>query len=561
MNGKIIGISGPTVTVELAGLCLYDRVAVGEAGLMGEVVRLRQSTAVVQVYEETKGLGIGEPALGLGMPLTVRLGPGLLGSIFDGLQRPLARLAASFGPFIHAGRELPPLDPDQSWHFIPHKKTGERLKSGELLGTVPEGALQHPVFAQDAEGVIEHLVEGEFRLEQPVAVLTDGKKIFAWHTWPVRSPKPFTRKLPPSLPLVTGQRCIDFFFPLARGGTAIFPGGFGTGKTILEQSITKFADAEVVIYVGCGERGNEMAEMLDEFSSLIDPWSGNPLSDRTVMVVNTSNMPVAAREASIYTAATMAEYYRDMGLHVLFLADSISRWAEALREISSALEEMPGEEGYPTHLSSRLASFFSRAGSIETVSGREGSLTMIVSVSPPGGDFTEPVTQACLRTTGAFLMLDTNLAHRRHFPAINWLQSYSFYEKDLDRHFEQNISEEWRNNKAACRDILLREEKLREVAEIVGAEGLQDEDNLLMQAAARIRQEFLSQNAYSDDAFSAPEQTCEKISALLVWYRQAAKRLAEGELLADILQSATDEQRKSEPQDIEKEDMQAHATQ
>ncbi len=381
-------------------------------------------------------------------------------------------------------------------------------------------------------------------------MLTGGTRIFAWHDWPVRTPKPFARKLPPVEPLVTGQRCIDFFFSLARGGTAIFPGGFGTGKTILEQSITKFADAEIVIYVGCGERGNEMAEMLDEFTALTDPWSGKPLSDRTIMVVNTSNMPVAAREASIYTAATMAEYYRDMGRHVLFLADSISRWAEALREISSALEEMPGEEGYPTHLSSRLASFFSRAGSVETLNGRQGSLTMIVSVSPPGGDFTEPVTQACLRTTGAFLMLDTSLAHRRHFPAINWLQSYSLYEKDLDRHFEEHISEEWRKNKAACRDILLREEKLREVAEIVGAEGLQDEDNLLMQAAGRIRQEFLCQNAYTEDAFSAPEQTCEKISAILLWYRQAAKRLAEGELLADILHPpATDEQPHSpEPQ-------------
>ncbi|MEJ2689404.1 MAG: V-type ATP synthase subunit A [Deltaproteobacteria bacterium] len=562
MKGKIIGISGPTVTVELAGLRLYDRVAVGEATLMGEVVRLRRNTAIVQVYEETKGLGVGEPATGLGMPLTVRLGPGLLGSIFDGLQRPLARLVESFGPFIHAGSELPPLESGKLWHFLPLKNNGDHLKKGELLGTIPEGALQHPVFSLEAEGRIEYLAEGEFQLEQPVAVLAGGKKIFAWHTWPVRSPKPFARKLPPVEPLVTGQRCIDFFFSLARGGTAIFPGGFGTGKTILEQSITKFADAEVVIYVGCGERGNEMAEMLDEFASLTDPWNGKPLSDRTIMVVNTSNMPVAAREASIYTAATMAEYYRDMGLNVLFLADSISRWAEALREISSALEEMPGEEGYPTHLSSRLASFFSRAGSVETVNGREGSLTMILSVSPPGGDFTEPVTQACLRTTGAFLMLDTNLAHRRHFPAINWLQSYSLYEKDLDRHFEEHVSEEWSNNKAVCRDILLREEKLREVAEIVGAEGLQDEDNLLMQAAARIRREFLAQNAYTEDAFSAPEQTCEKISAILHWYRQAAKRLAAGELLTDILRSSEPDQEQQilQPEN-EKEENPTNATQ
>jgi V/A-type H+-transporting ATPase subunit A len=560
MKGRIIGISGPTVTIELEGLKLYDRVSVGEAGLMGEVVRLQKNAAVVQVYEETKGLGIGEPASGYGKPLTVRLGPGLLSSIFDGLQRPLSRMAEQFGPFIHAGQELPPLDPKQLWHFESHAKRGASIRQGDLLGTVKEGPLQHPVIAVEAEGTVEQIIDGQFSLEQPIAHLSGDQRIFAFHSWPVRLPRPFSRKLPPTEPLVTGQRCIDFFFPLARGGTAIFPGGFGTGKTILEQSITKFADADVVIYVGCGERGNEMAEMLDEFTTLTDPWNGNPLSDRTIMVVNTSNMPVAAREASIYTAATIAEYYRDMGLNVLFLADSISRWAEALREISSALEEMPGEEGYPTHLSSRLASFFSRAGSVETLSGKQGSLTMIVSVSPPGGDFTEPVTQSCLRTTGAFLMLDTDLAHRRHFPAINWLQSYSLYEKDIDRYFQRNVSEEWRNNKEASRDILLREEKLREVAEIVGAEGLQDEDNLLMQASARIRQEFLAQNAYTGDAFSSPESTCEKITGILVWYRKAAKRLEGGELLSDILHSAEAAVDKK-PTEEEEEKKDDHATQ
>jgi V/A-type H+-transporting ATPase subunit A len=538
MNGSITAISGPTVTVDLPELKLYDRVSIGHGGLMGEVVRMERQRAVVQVYEDTRGLGIGEPARGLEKPLTVALGPGLLARIFDGLQRPLERLGKAQGPFIRPGRVLPPLEPDRPWHFVPVKRQGEVLQPGELLGYVEEGPFRHWIGAFNGGGTLAELKEGAITVQDPIGTFSDGRRIYAVHDWPVRTPRPYRRKLAPSEPLITGQRCIDFFFPLARGGTAIFPGGFGTGKTVLEQTITKYADTDVVVYVGCGERGNEMAEMLEEFVTLTDPGSGQPLTKRTVMVVNTSNMPVAAREASIYTAVTMAEYFRDMGYHVLFLADSISRWAEALREISSALEEMPGEEGYPTYLSSRLSGFVARSGVVETLDGRIGSLTMILSVSPPGGDFTEPVTQACLRNTGAFLMLDTALAHRRHFPAINWFQSYSLYGDAVAHFFAETVSAEWGMLKDECRALLQREEKLREVAEIVGAEGLEDEGHLLMYVAEQVRQNFLCQNAYTEDAYSPLDQTHRRIQGILDFYRDAGKRLQADESLDEILKEA-----------------------
>jgi V/A-type H+-transporting ATPase subunit A len=460
MSGRIIGISGPTVTVDLPGLQLYERVTVGHAALMGEVVRLERGRAVVQLYESTRGLGIGEPVAATGSQLTVRLGPGLLGHMFDGLQRPLEAMRQKHGRFIRPGETL--------------------------------------------------------------ATLADGPEQAAFEEWPVRLPRPYKRKLSTFEPLVTGQRCIDFLFPLARGGSAIFPGGFGTGKTLLEQSIAKFADVDIVVYVGCGERGNEMAEMLDDFAVLEDPWRKRPLMERTIVVVNTSNMPVAAREASIYTAATMAEYYRDQGKHVLLLADSLSRWAEALREISSALEEMPGEEGYPTYLGSRLADFFARAGVVETLDGKVGSLTVLLSISPPGGDFTEPVTQACLRNTGAFFMLDTSLAHRRHFPAIHWFQSFSLYEAEVVAHLGERVAPDWGALRQRARELLQREESLREVAEIVGTEGLQDADRLLMRTTELIRRQFLAQNAYTEDAFSTPQQTCDAIRGLLDAHDAAA---------------------------------------
>ena len=529
MSGRIIGISGPTVSVDLAGLKLYERVVVGEAGLMGEVVRLERGRAVVQVYENTRGLAIGEPVVGTGTQLTARLGPGLLRQMFDGLQRPLAAMHQSQGPFLLPGGTGAGTTAAMKLRFTPTKSRGDAIRVGESVGYVDEGAFRHPILAVDCEGTIDEIKDGEIGLEEAVAALTDGRRVFACHDWPVRLPRPYRRKLSRFEPLTTGQRCIDFLFPLTRGGSAIFPGGFGTGKTLLEQSIAKFAEVDIVVYVGCGERGNEMAEMLDDFTVLSDPWSKRPLMERTIVVVNTSNMPVAAREASIYTAITMAEYYRDLGYNVLLLADSLSRWAEALREISAALEEMPGEEGYPTYLGSRMAEFFARAGVVETLDGRIGSLTVLLSISPPGGDFSEPVTQACLRNTGAFFMLDTSLAHRRHFPAINWFQSFSLYEADVVAQLDQQVAAEWGALRQRTRALLQREESLREVAEIVGTEGLQEADRLLMRTTARIRQTFLAQNAYTEDAFSTPAQTYQKIRQLLDEHQAASERLERGE--------------------------------
>ena len=527
MSGRIIGISGPTVSVELGGLKLYERVSLGHAGIMGEVVRLEQRRAIVQVYESTRGLGGGEPVEGTGTQLTVRLGPGLLGETFDGLQRPLAALHREDGPFMQVGRSPALQQPRAPLEFHALKRVGDRVRDGEPVGYVDEGPLRHPILAAGAAGTIAEIRSGGLGPDAAVARLEDGQRIFAFHEWPVRLPRPYRNKRPGFEPLVTGQRCVDFLFPLAKGGTAIFPGGFGTGKTVLEQSIAKFADVDVVVYVGCGERGNEMAEMLEEFASLKDPWSERRLMERTIVVANTSNMPVAAREASIFTAITMAEYYRDLGYDVLLLADSLSRWAEALREISSALEEMPGEEGYPTYLASRMAEFFARAGAVGTLGDANGSLTLMLSVSPPGGDFTEPVTQACLRTTGSFLMLDTALAQQRHFPAIDWFQSFSLYEDGVVARFDEEVSPDWGELRRETRRLLQHEERLREVAEIVGSEGLQDSDRLLMRTAEEIRRCFLSQNAYTDDAFSPPAQTLATIRDILERHHEAARVLEE----------------------------------
>jgi V/A-type H+-transporting ATPase subunit A len=534
-TGKILGISGPTVSVDLKGLKLYERVFVGHGLLTGEVVRLERSHAVIQVYEETRGLGVGEPVKGLGMPLTVRLGPGLIGGMYDGLQRPLERMRKEMGPFIRVWKEMYGLDYMKRWDFIPSVKPGDELQYGMIIGEIQEGAFKHYLMCGSEQGTVARIASGDISLDEPFGEFTGGLEIPGCHEWPVRMPRPYRKKFAPVTPLVTGQRIIDFLFPLARGGAAIIPGGFGTGKTIFEQSVAKFADVDIVVYVGCGERGNEMADLIAEFDELEDPWTKRRLRDRTILVVNTSNMPVAAREASIYTAVTMAEYYRDMGYNVLFLADSLSRWAEALREISTSLEEMPGEEGYPTYLASRLSSFIERAGVVETMNGRIGSLSMILSVSPPGGDFTEPVTQACLRTTGAFFMLDTSLAHRRHFPAINWFQSYSLYAGDLSEHYCREVAPEWEELRRRCNQILQQEESVREVAEIVGIEGLQDADRLVMRVAERIRTEFLGQNAYSDDAFSPPDKTLVLIRSIVEYHDRAAERLKQGATLDEAM--------------------------
>lgn len=513
----------------MTGLKLYERVSVGRQRLTGEVVRLEPGGAVIQVYEETRGLAIGEPVVNIGKPLSVSLGPGLLSMMYDGLQRPLKTLWQEAGPFMESVMETTPLDLDREWDFSPRAEVGKPVQGGDVLGFVCEGAFQHPIIVPaNVKGRISWLAKGPQPLDSPVCILEGDAKIHACHPWPVRLPRPYRKKCTPHLPMITGQRIIDFLFPVARGGVAIFPGGFGTGKTVLEQAIAKFSDVDVVIYAGCGERGNEMSELIEEFFELKDPRTGCPLMDRTVLVVNTSNMPVAAREASIYTAVSIGEYYRDLGFDVLLLADSISRWAEALREISSSLEEIPGEEGYPTYLASRLASFIERAGVVETLSGATGSLSMILSVSPPGGDFTEPVTQALMRTTGAYLMLDSALAHSRHFPAINWTQSYSLYEEVLSPYFREKISSEWEKIRYCCRDILRREETLKEVVEIIGMEGLQVRDRLLMTVAERIRTRFLTQNTYTDDAFSTPEQSFRIIKEIIEDYNRAEIEVKDG---------------------------------
>lgn len=536
MNGTVTSISGATVCVDLADLKIGDRVFVGTSRLTGEVVRIDDTIATVQVFEENRGLGIGEPVTTAGDPLTVALGPGLLGGIFDGLQRPLPLLLESSGDFVSSGQNPFPLDRKKTWAVTTNNKPGDHLHAGEAFAKVREGHIEH-LLLMPQDGTLQQLEEGSLSLENPVATLTDRQPLYGWHSWPVRKARPYQSKLPPTRPLVTGQRCLDFLFPLLKGGIAMVPGGFGTGKTVLEQTIAKFADVDVVVYVGCGERGNEMAGLLDEFGELEDPRTKRPLKERTIIVANTSNMPVAARESSIFTAVTMAEYYRDMGLDVLFLADSLSRWAEALREISSALEEMPGEDGYPTYLGSRLSGFIERAGVVQTLSGEQGSLSMILAVSPPGADFAEPVTQACLRVSGALYMLDTQLAHRRHFPAINWTQSFSLYSDTAMAHFVEE-HEEWAKLQARCRDILQREDALREVAEVVGMEGLQDGDRLLMRTAEKIRLDFLCQNSFTEDAFAAPKSTIESITTLVAEHDQLSAALDEGALLDDLLKEA-----------------------
>lgn len=516
MKGVITGISGPTVRTNLTTLKLYDRVGVGHRQLTGEVVRLEKDGGVIQAYEEPHGLAVGEPITEHNAPLLATLGPGLLATMYDGLQRPLEKLRQENGPFIHSAKGLPAIDLLQKINFAPTLSPGTMVTGGEILGIIKEGRFDHPVMVPPGlQGSISWLADGPLILDQPLAILDENTPLYGYQKWPVRIPRPYRRKLSPSRPIVTGQRVIDFLFPLARGGTAIIPGGFGAGKTILEHSIAKFADVDIIIFAGCGERGNEMSEMISEFRQMTAADATTSLMERTILVVNTSNMPVAAREASIFTAVTLGEYYRDMGYDVLLLADSISRWAEALREISSALEEMPGEEGYPTYLASRLASFVERAGVVETLNGATGSLSMILSVSPPGEDFTEPVTQALLRTTGAFLVLDSSLAHARHFPALSWSHSYSLYEKALSRFFQNEMTSEWEAMRCYCRELLHEEEALKEVVEIVGLEGLQEKDRLLMGVAEEIRRQFLGQNAYSDDAFSSLDRTLAMIKVIV----------------------------------------------
>jgi V/A-type H+-transporting ATPase subunit A len=546
MEGRIVKISGPTVVAHgLGGAGLYEVVRVGRERLLGEIVRIRGALATVQVYEETTGLEIGEPVLATGEPLTVELGPGLLGQIFDGIQRPLPALAALSGDFLRRGIAHPGLDREKRWRFELQVKVGDPVAEGTVVAVVQEKAgLAHRVLVPPGvSGKVGEVTEGEAAVGDPIAVLDDGRPLFLFQRWPVRRRRPFKQRLTPELPFLTGQRILDCFFPIAAGGTAIVPGGFGTGKTVLEQTLAKFAAADVIVFVGCGERGNEMTEVLTEFPRLTDPGTGAPLMDRTVLVVNTSNMPVAAREASIYTGITLAEYFRDMGYQVALMVDSTSRWAEALREISSRLEEMPGEEGYPTYLATRLGQFYERAGRVVPLGGEgEGAVTVVGAISPPGGDFSEPVTQASLRVAGALWALTTDLAYRRHFPAVDWAQSFTLYAERLREWFEREAGEEWTALREEAMRLLQRERELQEIVQLVGLEAIQDEERIVIESARLLREGFLRQSAFHEvDASCPPGKALWMLRLLLQFSRSAARSLRGGASLKAILETGLDE--------------------
>jgi len=541
MIGELVRVAGPMAVARGVGAVgLHEVVLVGEERLTAEVIRIRGDEATLQVYEDTAGLGLGEPAVPTGAPLQAELGPGLLGRIFDGLQRPLDALSQG-GDFLARGERAPALDRTRKLHFTPALAAGDRVRPGARLGHVGTGEGAEPVLAPpDAEGVVAEVRRGEVGLEDPLVVLEGGRVLSALQRWPVRRPRPVARRLPPETPFLTGQRILDVLFPVAEGGTAIVPGGFGTGKTVLEQSIAKFGAADVIVYVGCGERGNEMAEVLEEFPRLEDPRTGRPLMSRTVMVVNTSNMPVAGREASIATGFTLAEYFRDLGLRTALMIDSTSRWAEALREIAARLEELPGEEGYPTSLGSRVAQLYERAGRAVPLSGvGEGSITVVGAVSPPGGDFSEPVTQAFLRSTGAVWALSADLAHRRHFPAVDWARSWSLDAERVAGWFTRETGEGFGALRAEALQLLQRERELLEIAQLVGMDALQDEERLLIAAARLVREGFLRQSAYHPmDRTTPPRRARAILAALLGFHRAAAGALRAGKPLEAVLRAS-----------------------
>jgi V/A-type H+-transporting ATPase subunit A len=513
----------------MAHASLYELAQVGRRRLLSEVIRLEGDTGTLQVYEETSGLTLGEPVTLSGHPLTVQLGPGLLGSILDGVGRPLTRLGVTGGDFIEPGAAAPTLDPDHSWMFEPALTPGAYVAAGDVLGTTEERpGIRHRVLVHPgAAGTLIRLEGGARTVQEPVGELDDGTQLFLAQRWSVRLPRPVAERLSADEPLVTGQRIFDLLFPIPQGGTVAVPGGFGTGKTVIEQSLAKYAAADIVVFIGCGERGNEMADVLNEFPRLIDPHSGQSIMDRTVLVVNTSNMPVAAREASVYLGMTIAEYYRDMGFRVAVMADSLSRWAEALREMGARLQEMPGEEGYPTYLGNRLGKLFERAGRarVQGRPERTGALTFVGAISPPGGDFSEPVTQASLRVAGALWALDADLAHQRQFPAVDWETSYSLYTDVTDSWFAAQVGADWPALRRETIGLLQREHELRDIAGLVGPEALQDEDRLVLDAAHTVRELVLSQSAYDPhDAMSGLEKT-HLLAALARDFFQEGRRL------------------------------------
>ena len=499
-KGKLQRIAGPVVVAVDLKARMFDVVRVGNDKLMGEVIQIDEEKVIIQVYEETSGLKPGEPVENTGEPLSVELGPGMLTSIYDGIQRPLPVLAEQMGDFIFRGVDAPGLDQSKKWKFTALKKVGDHIKTGEFIGEVEEteGIIHKIMAGPMIDGKITEIKSGSYTVSQVLGKV-GTKELKLAHKWPVRTPRPVAKKLTPERPLITGQRIFDVLFPLAKGGVAAIPGPFGAGKTVSQQQLAKWCDADIIVYIGCGERGNEMTEVLTEFPHLIDPKSGKPLMNRTVLIANTSNMPVAAREASVYTGVTIAEYYRDMGYSVALMADSTSRWAEAMREISSRLEEMPGEEGYPAYLSTKLAEFYERAGRvIPKGTDIEGSVTVIGAVSPPGGDFSEPVTQNTLRVTKTFWALDAKLAQRRHFPSINWLTSYSLYQDTLENWFAENVASDWRLMVNEMMGILQEEEKLLEIVQLVGSDALPDKQQITLETARLIREFLLQQNAFHD---------------------------------------------------------------
>ena len=543
-TGKVSRVAGPLLLAKgMAGSRMYELVRVGETGVIGEIIRLEGGTAAIQAYEETVGIAPGEKVVATGKPLSVELGPGIIGQIYDGIQRPLPDIQELIGPRITRGVAPPALDRKKRWHFQPHVKMGAKVTGGDCIGVVQETTLvKHRVLVPPrVSGTVGTVAtEGEYRVTDLMAEVKTSRgeeKLYLMHTWPVRQPRPYETMLSTDVPLLTGQRIIDAFFPLAKGGTATIPGGFGTGKTVMLQSLAQWADADIVILVGCGERGNEMADVVERFPKLRDFRSGQPLMNRTVIVANTSDMPIAAREASIYTAITLAEYYRDMGYDVAMMADSTSRWAEALREVSGRLEEMPGEEGYPAYLASRLAEFYARAGLVRTIGSEErvGSIAAIGAVSPPGGDFSEPVTGATLRLTRVFWALDFALAHRRHFPAINWFMSYSEYMLSLEGWYEK-VGPDWPKLREEAMSLLKEEEELREVASLVGAEILGDKQRCVFEAAKMLKEYFLLQSAFHPVDMHCPiEKTYNMLRLILKFYARAKQAVDTGVPLAQVL--------------------------
>ncbi|MFC4989967.1 ATP synthase subunit A [Saliphagus infecundisoli] len=538
-DGIIDSVSGPVVTATDLDARMNDVVYVGDEGLMGEVIEIEGNLTTIQVYEETSGVGPGEPVENTGEPLTVDLGPGMLDSIYDGVQRPLDVLESKMGtPFLDRGVDAPGIDLEATWEFTPTVSEGDELEAGDVIGEVPETeSITHRVMVPpDSEGgAVDSIEAGEFTVEETVATLDTGEEIRMRQEWPVREARPAVDKETPTVPLVSGQRIQDGLFPLAKGGTAAIPGPFGSGKTVTQQQLAKWSDADIVVYVGCGERGNEMTEVIEDFPELEDPQTGKPLMSRTCLIANTSNMPVAARESCIYTGITLAEYFRDMGYDVALMADSTSRWAEAMREISSRLEEMPGEEGYPAYLAASLSEFYERAGKFENINGTEGSISVIGAVSPPGGDFSEPVTQNTLRIVKTFWALDSDLAEKRHFPSINWNESYSLYRDQLDPWYRENVAEDYPEVRQWAIDVLDEEDELQEIVQLVGKDALPEDQQLTLEVARYLREAWLQQNAFHDtDTFCSPEKTYRMLQAIRTFSDEAFSALDAGVPVEEI---------------------------